>query len=165
MDGIEDGVEGEIWVASPSNASGYLGHPSLTREVFHGRLRNMISKCFLRTGDRGIVKGEKRYLFVTGRCQDVMELRNGRKVHPHYIETAAYNSCPKLLRGGCLAAFKVSSTVVVVAEMQRIEKGIEKGVLKRICEGVKEAVWKKEKVEVSLVLKWKGPQISYPLPS
>ncbi|KAL5144485.1 Long-chain-fatty-acid--AMP ligase FadD26 [Glycine soja] len=152
LEPAEDGVEGEIWVASPSNASGYLGHPSLTREVFHGRLRNMISKCFLRTGDRGIVKGEKRYLFVTGRCQDVMELRNGRKVHPHYIETAAYNSCPKLLRGGCLAAFKVSSTVVVVAEMQRIEKGIEKGVLKRICEGVKEAVWKKEKVEVGWVV-------------
>lgn len=30
---VEDGIEGEIWVSSPSNASGYLGHPSLTREV------------------------------------------------------------------------------------------------------------------------------------
>ncbi|KAG5048076.1 hypothetical protein GLYMA_04G031500v4 [Glycine max] len=152
LEPAEDGVEGEIWVASPSNASGYLGHPCFTREVFHGRLRNVVSKCFLRTGDRGIVKGEKRYLFVTGRCQDVMELRNGQKVHPHYIETAAYNSCTKLLRGGCLAAFKVSSMVAVVAEMQRIKKGIEKGVLKRICEGIKEAVWENEKVEVGWVV-------------
>jgi len=148
----EDGVEGEIWVASPSNASGYLGHPSLTREVFHGRLRNMVSKCFLRTGDKGIVKGEKRYLFVTGRCQDVMELQNGEKVHPHYIETAAYNSCPKLLRGGCIAAFKVSATAVVVAEMQRFEKDVDVVVLKWVCERIKACVWKKEKVEIGWVV-------------
>lgn len=28
---VEDGIEGEIWVSSPSNASGYLGYPFLTR--------------------------------------------------------------------------------------------------------------------------------------
>ncbi|TKY75157.1 Long-chain-fatty-acid--AMP ligase FadD26 [Spatholobus suberectus] len=152
LEPAEDGVEGEIWVASPSNASGYLGHPSLTREVFHGRLRNIVSKCFLRTGDRGIVKGERRYLFVTGRCQDVIQLPNGQRVHPHYIETAAYSSCSKLLKGGCLAAFKVSTTVAVVAEILRIEKDIDRGLLRRICEGIKEAVWKKEKVEVGWVV-------------
>jgi len=152
LEPTEDGVEGEIWVASPSNASGYLGHPSLTREVFHGRLRNMVSKCFLRTGDKGIVKGEKRYLFVTGRCQDVMELENGEKVHPHYIETAAYKSCSKLLRGGCIAAFKVSATVVVVAEMQRFENDVDVVVLKWVCEGIKEGVWKEGKVEVGRVV-------------
>ncbi|BAT77764.1 uncharacterized protein HKW66_Vig0095170 [Vigna angularis] len=152
MEPSEDGVEGEIWVASPSNASGYLGHPSLTREVFHGRLRNMVSKCFLRTGDKGIVKGEKRYLFVTGRCQDVMELENGEKVHPHYIETAAYNICSKLLRGGCVAAFEVSAMVVVVAEMQRFEKDVDVVVLKWVCEKIKAGVWKKEKVEIGWVV-------------
>ncbi|XP_027356970.1 uncharacterized protein LOC113866289 [Abrus precatorius] len=145
---VEDGIEGEIWVSSPSNGSGYLGHPSLTREVFHARLRNTVSKCFLRTGDRGIVKGERRFLFVTGRCQDVIKLQNGQNIHPHYIETAAYNSCTKLLRGGCLAAFEVSKTVAVVAEIQRIEKAIDTGMLKRVCEGIKESVWTKEKVEV-----------------
>jgi acyl-CoA synthetase (AMP-forming)/AMP-acid ligase II len=31
---VEDGIEGEIWVSSPSNASGYLGHPPLTHKVF-----------------------------------------------------------------------------------------------------------------------------------
>jgi acyl-CoA synthetase (AMP-forming)/AMP-acid ligase II len=30
---VEDGIEGEFWVSSPSNASGYIGHPSLTRKV------------------------------------------------------------------------------------------------------------------------------------
>nr|KYP64592.1 Putative fatty-acid--CoA ligase fadD26 [Cajanus cajan] len=152
LEPAEDGVEGEIWVASPSNASGYLGHPSLTREVFHGRLRNTVSRCFLRTGDRGIVKGERRYLFVTGRCQDVIKLQNGDKVHPHYVETAAYNSCTKLLRGGCVAAFNVSSTVALVAEMQRVGKDVDKGSLRRVCEGIREGVWKKERVEVGWVV-------------
>ncbi|KAK7409967.1 hypothetical protein VNO78_00407 [Psophocarpus tetragonolobus] len=152
LEAVEDGIEGEIWVASPSNASGYLGHPCLTRHVFHARLRNVVSKCFLRTGDRGIVKGEKRYLFVTGRCQDVMELQNGLKVHPHYIETAAYNTCTNFLRGGCLAAFKVSATVVLLAEIRRLQEDVDTGLLKRICEGIKEGVWKKEKVEVGWVV-------------
>lgn len=158
LEPVEDGVEGEIWVSSASNASGYLGHPSLTREVFHARLRNTVRRCFLRTGDRGVVKGEHRYLFVTGRCHDVIKLQNGQNdIHPHYIETAAYNnSCPKLLRGGCIAAFKVSATmdvVAVVAEMQRITKrDMDVGVLRSVCQGIKEAVWKKERVEIGWVV-------------
>ncbi|KAJ6920704.1 hypothetical protein NC651_014325 [Populus alba x Populus x berolinensis] len=50
-------------------------------------------------GDRGIVKGEERFLYVTG-------------------------------RGGCLAAFEMSSTIVLVAEIQRHEKDVK--VLKQI---------------------------------
>ncbi|MED6184636.1 hypothetical protein PIB30_049454 [Stylosanthes scabra] len=160
---VEDGVEGEIWVSSPSNGSGYLGHPSLTREVFHGRLRNMVGRCFLRTRDTGIVKGERRYLFVTGRCEDVIKLQNGEKIiHPHYIESAAYNSCTKLLRGGCVAAFEVCENVVaVVAELQRIEEGVmvDDEVLRRICNGIKEGVLKKENVEVGWVVLVKSESV------
>ncbi|KAJ1384950.1 AMP-dependent synthetase/ligase [Sesbania bispinosa] len=159
LEPVEDGVEGEIWVSSPSNASGYLGHPSLTREVFHARLRNMVRRYFLRTGDRGIVKGESRYLFVTGRCQEVIKLQNGEKIHPHYIETAAYNSCSKLLRGGCIAAFEVSTTVAVVAEMQRMEKEMDIGVLRRTCQGIREGVMRKEKVEVGWVVLVKSESV------
>ncbi|XP_034931891.1 uncharacterized protein [Populus alba] len=64
---VVDGTEGEIWVSSPSNCSGYLGYPSLTREIFQARLRNKVSRCFVRTGDRGIVKGEVALLHL--RCQ------------------------------------------------------------------------------------------------
>ncbi|KAB2619607.1 disco-interacting protein 2 B-A-like [Pyrus ussuriensis x Pyrus communis] len=150
---VEDGIEGEIWVSSPSNASGYLAHPNLTREVYYGRLKNKLSRPFLRTGDRGVVKGEDRYLFVTGRCADVIRLRNddvGMEIHPHYVETAAYNSNPGFLRGGCLAAFEVSNTVVVVAETQRMEKDI--GVLRKICDGVRHGVVMEEGVEVGTVV-------------
>ncbi|XP_052202917.1 uncharacterized protein LOC127808424 [Diospyros lotus] len=151
---VEDGSEGEIWVSSPSNASGYLGHPSLTREIFQARLRNRLSQCFIRTGDRGIVKGEERYLFVTGRSSDTIPVQNGQEAHPHYIETAAYGSCPQFLRPGCLAAFMVnpSGKVALVAELQR--RVGETEVLRRICVGIKEAVKKEEivKVDVGLVV-------------
>lgn len=146
---VEDGIEGEIWVSSPSNASGYLGHPSLTREVFHARPGNTVRRCFVRTGDTGVVKGELRFLFVTGRCHDVIEVEGGRRIHPHYIETAAYKACREYLRGGCIAAFQMWKTIAVVAEMQRIEK--DSGVLRRICEEMREGVAKEEMVEVGLV--------------
>ncbi|KAL6295698.1 hypothetical protein ACE6H2_003840 [Prunus campanulata] len=147
---VEDGIEGEIWVSSPSNASGYLGHPTMTREVYYGRLKNKVSRCFLRTGDRGVVKGEERYLFVMGRCADVIKRQNHEEIHPHYIEAAAYNSSPGFLRAGCSAAFEISNTVVVVVEMQRSEKEI--GVLRKICEGVRKGVAEEERVEVGMVV-------------
>ncbi|KAI4336875.1 hypothetical protein L6164_015352 [Bauhinia variegata] len=157
LEPVEDGVEGEIWVSSPSNASGYLGHPSLTREVFHGRLRNRAGLCFLRTGDRGVVKGEQRYLFVTGRCQDIIKLPNDQEIHPHYIETAAYKSCPKLLRGGCLAAFKISTKIVLLAELQKIEKDAR--VLRSLCEGIQQAILKEVNVEIGLVVLVKSESV------
>ncbi|XP_038716329.1 long-chain-fatty-acid--AMP ligase FadD32-like [Tripterygium wilfordii] len=149
---VEDGIEGEIWVLSPSNCSGYLGHPCLTREIFQARLSNKVSKCYVRTGDRGVVYGQDRFLFVTGRCSDVIKLPNNQEVHPHYIETAAYNSCPKFLRGGCLAAFEISRTTALVAELMQRSEGINVGVLRSICEGIKKAVMTEQKVELGLVV-------------
>ncbi|OMO75112.1 AMP-dependent synthetase/ligase [Corchorus olitorius] len=147
---VEDGIEGEIWVSSPSNASGYLGHPFLTQDIFKGSLSNKVGRCFVRTGDRGIVKGEQRFLFVTGRCLDIIKLSNGQEIHPHYIETAAYDSCPQFIRGGCLAAFDFSRMIVLVAEMQRSEK--DDKILKNICERIREDVLNKEKVEIGMVV-------------
>ncbi|KAK7351704.1 hypothetical protein VNO77_11338 [Canavalia gladiata] len=152
LEPAEDGIEGEIWVSSPSNASGYLGHPNLTRHIFHARPRNLVTKCFLRTGDKGVVKGERRFLFVTGRCQDLIKLQNGENTHSHYIEGAAYNSSPKLLRPGCLAAFHVSSTVALVAEIQRFQNHFDTEILRSVCRGIQEAVWKQERVELGWVV-------------
>lgn len=156
---VEDGIEGEIWVSSPSNASGYLSHPSLTREVFYGRLSNRLSRCFVRTGDRGIVKGsEERYLFVVGRCSDIIKLPNKEEIiQPHYLETAAYNSCPRFIRGGCLAAFEIWKKVAIVAEVVQMKKEKEMVkeddiVLRRICEGIRNFVLRDEGVGVGLVV-------------
>ncbi|OAY83113.1 Long-chain-fatty-acid--AMP ligase FadD32, partial [Ananas comosus] len=160
----EDGIEGEIWVSSASNASGYLGHPFLTREAFRGRLKGTAGRFFVRTGDRGVVLGQERYLYVLGRTTDVIELDNGRSsVHPHYIETAAYESCRDRLRGGCIAAFGLStarelirSVVVVVAELvderRRGGGSVVSTVYRSVCEGIREGVMKQEGVEVGWVV-------------
>lgn len=151
---VEDGIEGEIWISSPSNASGYLGHPFLTRDVFEGMLCNRVSPRFVRTGDRGIVVGKERYLYVTGRISDILKLKNDQlELHPHFIETAAYNSCPQKLRGGCLAAFVVSRTIAIVAEMQKTEgEEEEERVLRNICETIRKAVMEEEGVRIGLVV-------------
>lgn len=149
---VEDGIEGEIWISSPSNASGYLSHPFLTRENFQARLRDKLSRCFIRTGDRGIVLGEERFLFVTGRCSDIIKRghHSNHHIHPHYIETAAYESCPEFLRGGCLAGFEVFGRIALVAELQRSER--DEGVLRVVSEKMKERVFEEEKVEVGLIV-------------
>lgn len=94
--------------------------------------------------------GEERYLFVTGRCSDVIKLRNYLEIHPHCIETTAYNSCPKFLRGGCLAAFEISDTIVLVAELQRNDHDIT--FLSRLCEGIWKRVLEEGNVELGYVV-------------
>ncbi|RLM91202.1 putative fatty-acid--CoA ligase fadD25 [Panicum miliaceum] len=127
---VEDAVEGEIWVSSPSNASGYLGLPP--------------GASFVRTGDCGVVRGTERYLYVLGRSADAIATGDGRRrVHAHYVETAAFGSSPGSLRGGCVAAFATPSpsSVVVVAELQ---KGRGNAHPSSICDGIRRAVWKQE---------------------
>ncbi|KAG6401016.1 hypothetical protein SASPL_137861 [Salvia splendens] len=143
---VDDGVEGEIWISSPGTALGYLDHPSLTREVFNSRLRDRVASCYVRTGDRGVVAGKERYLYVMGRCSDVIK----GAVHPHYVETAAYGSCPRLLRPGCLAAFEHRGVVMLVAEVLKPE--LEDNALVSVCEGIQNAVWEEERVEVGVVV-------------
>ncbi|KAG9449659.1 hypothetical protein H6P81_009624 [Aristolochia fimbriata] len=158
---VEDGVEGEIWVSSPSNASGYLGYPSLSQQVFAGRLRGTASRSFVRTGDRGIVKDiDHRYLFVTGRASDIIEIKSSSSTtittttpiphvcHPHYLEKVAYDSSSGSLRGGCIAAFEMShEVVVVVAELQKghdqvVAAGSGERVYENICQRINTALVK-----------------------
>ncbi|KAL6842733.1 hypothetical protein ACP4OV_027577 [Aristida adscensionis] len=152
---VEDGVEGEIWVSSPSNASGYLGHPPASREVFCARLPGRPGRGFVRTGDCGVVRGTERYLYVLGRGADAIAAGGRRRVHAHYIETAAFRSSPGALRGGCVAAFAASSSpsspVVVVAELQK-GRGGSAHLSRAICDGVRRAVWKETGVRVACIV-------------
>jgi acyl-CoA synthetase (AMP-forming)/AMP-acid ligase II len=150
---VEDGVEGEIWVSSPSNASGYLEHPSASREVFRARLPGGRAggASFVRTGDCGVVCGTERYLYVLGRSSDAIATDGQRRlVYAHYVEAAAFGSSPGSLRGGCIAAFATSpSSVAVVAELQ---KGRRNAHPRSICDGIRRAVWEEEGVKVGHVV-------------
>uniref|UniRef100_A0ACD5T6X8 Uncharacterized protein n=1 Tax=Avena sativa TaxID=4498 RepID=A0ACD5T6X8_AVESA len=157
---VADGVEGEVWVSSPSNASGYLGHPSASLNTFCARVPGRAgSSCFVRTGDRGVVAGAERYLYIVGRSIDVVivPLKGGgaRRVHAHYIETAAFDSAPDRLRGGCIAAFTAPAVaspeqMCAVAELQ---KGGGGGVDHRgLCDRIRRSVWEAEGVSVGRVV-------------
>nr|CAB3473505.1 unnamed protein product [Digitaria exilis] len=81
---------------------GQTGEP--VKDGVEGR---KISTTFVRTGDCGVVVcgGTERYLYVLGRNSDAIAIDGGqRRVHAHYIETAAFGSSPDSLRGGCIAA-------------------------------------------------------------
>jgi acyl-CoA synthetase (AMP-forming)/AMP-acid ligase II/acyl carrier protein len=111
-----EGEVGEVWVAGPSVAQGYLGRAELTEEVFGARLADTGEGPFLRTGDMGFLRESELYL--TGRRKDVIILR-GRNHYPQDIEQSAERAHASV-RPGCVNAFSVDEDgeerLVVVAE-------------------------------------------------
>ncbi|KAK3137902.1 hypothetical protein QOZ80_5AG0361950 [Eleusine coracana subsp. coracana] len=101
---VPDGVEGEVWVSSASNAPGYLAHPSATR------------------GSRARASSAR----VTAASSSREEETSGTCTSSAGAQTSLSSLAPGRLRGGCVAAFTVSSpllhadgAVVVVAEPQK----------------------------------------------
>ncbi|HEX8743233.1 MAG TPA: fatty acyl-AMP ligase [Thermoleophilaceae bacterium] len=83
----EPGQIGEVWVAGPSVARGYLGHAEETARAFGARIAGEASgRRFLRTGDLGFSSDGE--LFVVGRIKDLLVV-NGRNLHPHDVEVVA----------------------------------------------------------------------------
>lgn len=69
-------VDGEIQLAGPTIARGYLGDPALSVGVF--------TENWLRTGDLGIL-GDHGELVVTGRIKNIIN-RGGEKISPEHVE-------------------------------------------------------------------------------
>mmetsp|Transcript_46068 Transcript_46068/g.107683 ORF Transcript_46068/g.107683 Transcript_46068/m.107683 type:complete len:1153 (+) Transcript_46068:65-3523(+) len=94
----EDEV-GELWVSSPSVASGYYGKAELS-QVFRSRVSES-GETYLRTGDLAFI--QKRKLYICGRSKDLI-ICQGLNYFPHDIEDAAQAACADV-RPGCIAAF------------------------------------------------------------
>jgi acyl-CoA synthetase (AMP-forming)/AMP-acid ligase II len=90
-----EGVEGEIWVCSPSNGVGYWDQKELSEKTFNHRLKfSSDGKGFLRTGDLGrVING---YIFLTGRMKDLIIIQ-GRNIYPSDIERTV-ESCSDHVR-------------------------------------------------------------------
>ncbi|HTX96652.1 MAG TPA: fatty acyl-AMP ligase, partial [Mycobacterium sp.] len=91
---------GEIWVAGPSNGSGYWNRPDLTAE-FQAGIAGDDEHSYLRTGDLGFLYEDE--LFVCGRSKDLIIVR-GVNCYPSDIEAIVERSAPHI-RNGCVAAF------------------------------------------------------------
>lgn len=95
------GDTGELWVAGPSVAAGYLGQPDLTRQTFGATLKgDDIATKYLRTGDLAFFD-EEGYLFICGRIKDLI-IVNGVNYYPQDFENATVSTS---VRPGCVAAF------------------------------------------------------------
>ena len=75
---VDRGEEGEISIASPFSATGYLDNSTATEKSFQGE--------FYRSGDLGTVDS-KGHISISGRRSLVIN-RGGFKVHPYEVEEA-----------------------------------------------------------------------------
>jgi acyl-CoA synthetase (AMP-forming)/AMP-acid ligase II len=99
---LDAGQVGEIWVASPSVASGYWRRPEENASTF-GAMTTTGEGPFLRTGDLGFLQDGE--LFVAGRMKDLIVL-NGRNYHPVDVEQVC-EAAVTGIRRDCGAAFAV----------------------------------------------------------
>lgn len=111
---VPDGHVGEVWIAGPSAALGYL-HGD--REAFAGRLP-LSEESYLRTGDMGFFHDGEVY--VCGRLKDVIIVR-GRNLLPQEVEDAA-GSADDALAPNSTIAFALEDgsreRLVVVQEVE-----------------------------------------------
>ncbi|HEX7479510.1 MAG TPA: beta-ketoacyl synthase N-terminal-like domain-containing protein [Polyangiales bacterium] len=150
---LPEGQVGEIWVRSPSVASGYFQNPEQTELTFHARLHGSDAGPFLRTGDLGfLLDGE---LFVAGRLKDLIIIR-GRNHHPHDLERSV-QSIDAALLAGCGAAFSIeverAEQLVVVQEVDHRLRPDADALLSRIAETLRQ---EHELAATSIVLIKKG---------
>jgi len=117
---VADGKVGEIWLRSPSVASGYFQRPAESAETFGGMLAGAGERTFLRTGDLGFVWEDE--LFFAGRVKDILIVR-GKNYFPQDLEATVEQACPGLFRPGCASAFSIEvegeERAVIVQEVQR----------------------------------------------
>lgn len=115
---LGEGEVGEIWVAGPSVASGYLhdrGSDTFAASLGDGR-------SYLRTGDLGFI--HDRELFVTGRRRDMI-IVGGKNHYAEDIEASIRDVHPAFA-GNAAAAFAIpdvgAESLVVVHEVGRDDR-------------------------------------------
>ena len=140
---------GEVWVSSPSVASGYWNRPDLTREIFQAHLADTGEGPFLRTGDLGFL--DDGDLYLTGRLKDLIVIA-GRNHYPHDIEDTVSQSNPALVAGGG-AAFSAElhgeERLIVVHEIKRTAiRSFDAGA---VANDIRQAVARNHQIEVGAI--------------
>lgn len=79
-------VDGEIQIKGDIVFLGYYKNEEATKEVFDGE--------WYKTGDLGELKNN--YIYITGRCKNLIILSNGENVSPENIEMLLTNQIPEI---------------------------------------------------------------------
>ena len=102
---LPTGRVGEIWVDSPSKASGYWGRPEESEATFRAALLDGDADAggpgrYLRTGDMGFLHAGE--LFITGRRSEMLIVR-GRNIFPQDVEATVIGAHERIRPGGAAA--------------------------------------------------------------
>ncbi|MBF0688236.1 MAG: amino acid adenylation domain-containing protein [Cellulomonas sp.] len=145
---------GEIWLAGPSVAAGYWGHPELTEATFGARTSDGAGP-YLRTGDLGFLveggPGGEPGVVVCGRRKDLVIVR-GRNLYPQDVELAAAQSHAAVRAHLCAASSLTTDDeegLLVVAEVPRTDDRDE---LDAISDAVRAGVLADTEVEPAAVV-------------
>ena len=116
-----DNEFGEIWIKSPSTAKGYYNDEKSTEETFCLRLQGD-RRCFLRTGDIGIIRDKK--LYITGRLKEVIII-NGNNILPNDITEKLKENVAEI-RNSVIAPFSIvkdkkERLVIIIESLEKID--------------------------------------------
>jgi len=125
---------GEIWVAGPSVAHGYLNRTAESVETFDAQLAADASGTpFLRTGDLGFVADGE--LVVTGRLKDLI-IVHGENHYPQDIELSVERSHPALRPHANAATARDPQAgdegLLVIQEVSRSWRGDHQDIIRKI---------------------------------
>lgn len=116
---------GEVWMRSPSLATGYWKQPELTERTFHAHLADSGEGPYLRTSDLGFFRDGE--LFITGRISDIIILR-GRNFYASDFEAFVGHSHPAVLPGfGAAVPLTISGLeqLVIIQEVRSGDQSLD----------------------------------------
>lgn len=109
--------EGEILVRGPQVMKGYYKNPKATREA-------MTKDGFFKTGDIGRID-EDGYMFITGRCKDIIITSGGKNISPQNIENLLKGS-PYIEQLALIGDRRKFISALIVPDFKTIEKWAKK---------------------------------------
>lgn len=130
----EDGV-GEILVKGPSVMLGYYENEEANKKAFQDG--------WFCTGDYGYLD-KKGFLYICGRKNDVIVLKNGKNIYPQELETLL-NQLPTVLESMVYSRDKSSMDTTLCAKIVYDKEHIEQLYGKKKLEEIKEIIWKQVK--------------------
>lgn len=129
-----DGI-GEITVKGPSVMLGYYENEEATNKAMHDG--------WFSTGDYGYLD-KKGYLYISGRKNDIIVLKNGKNIYPQELEFLL-NKIPAVSESMVFARNKASMDTALCAKIVYDKDEVTNLYGEKIEEEIKEIFWQKVK--------------------